>query len=158
MPGLTLWSITCYDRGDHGDLEFCLYSLSILESFHFFGASFSRFVVNFFGSARDRIGDAGFIIQGSSLDIINMGGFHLLDPTVSLAELCAAWTSARYACQYSIVDHLIIEGDFAMVISRIRKATYSLPSYPPNPLIRDIVLWLRGYSSTMSDMFTGRQI
>lgn len=88
---------------------------------------------------RETDGGTGFVIRDSGLDIIDTRGCHPVDATVPLVELTAAWAGIQYACRLLQFNYLIVEGDYATVISWIREAVRYIFVHP---MIRNISLWL----------------
>lgn len=78
--------------------------------------------------------------------MIAIGGCHIFELTLPLAELWDVWTVIVYTRRILYLDHIIIKDDSAIVISWIAEAMRSTSSYP---LIHDIALLLQDYSTNI---------
>lgn len=75
--------------------------------------------VNFNKSVRDRWGGASFVIRGSGLGPVAIEGSYLFKPTVLVVEFCGERAGIVYVRRILRADCLIIEEDFATVVTWI---------------------------------------
>lgn len=75
--------------------------------------------VNFNGSIRDKHGGVSFVIRGLGLGLVVARKSYLFESMVLMIELHGAWTRIAYAWRILHADHLISEGDSAIVVTWI---------------------------------------
>lgn len=101
------------------------------------------------------IARAKLVIRGPDSMLIMAGGVWLIDISMHGMELRAAWEGITYAKLVLCANHLIMEGDSAVVVGWLRDIlTIVLLLTPLFKIL--VILWWKVYS-LISDIFIGRQ-